>query len=125
MKFLSNFAFAAALATGIATLLTAQPAAAKTVNGDCSITVNGKVKLNLKKVCRIEFIDGDGSFIVNGDQKGSKYFAYVTMLDDGFANVSWNGSPASTHAQDLLGEDFRKHGGCWVGRKGKVCAYKR
>lgn len=115
-------AVAGALAAAFAM---AGPAAAREVKGDCSITVDGKLYLNIKKSCTIEFLGDDGSFTVNTGSSKPGYFAYVNMLDGGFANVSWNGNPRSTHADELLGEDFRRQGGCWVGRRGKVCAFKR
>lgn len=102
----------------------ATPAAAKTVYGDCSITVGGKLYLDLKKTCRID-MDSDGSFQINLNSKKPSYFAYVSILEGGFANVSWNGREQFGHASVLLGEDFRRKGGCWVGKKGKVCAFKR
>ncbi|MFG1413734.1 hypothetical protein V5G24_21740 [Xanthobacter sp. VTT E-85241] len=49
-------------ATGLAMALLAQPAAARIVKSDCSITFKGKLVLELKKECQIEFIGDDGSF---------------------------------------------------------------
>lgn len=114
----------AAAVSAMALFGLAQPAIAKTVYGDCSITVGGKVYLNIKKTCRID-MDSDGSFQINLESKRPSYFAYVSILEHGFANVSWNGKAKSGHADELLGEDFRRNGGCWVGKKGKVCAFKR
>lgn len=94
------------------------------VYGDCSIEVGGKVYLDIKKTCRIDMQE-DGSFQVNLNSDTPTYFAYVSILDDGFANVSWNGTEKASHAQELLGEDFRRKGACWIGAKGKVCATKR
>lgn len=113
-----------ALGAAISVGLLAQPAAAKTIRGDCSITVGGKVYLAIKKTCRIDMQD-DGSFQVNLDSGKPDYFAYVSILDGGYANVSWNGQEKASHASYLLGEDFRRKGGCWIGKKGKVCAFKR
>jgi hypothetical protein len=113
---------AAALALAMVGL--SQPAAAKTVYGDCSITVGGKVYLDIKKTCRIDMQE-DGSFQVNLESRKPSYFAYVSLLDGGFANVSWNGVQKYSKASELLGEDFRRKGGCWIGKKGKVCAFKR
>ena len=67
----------------------------------------------------------DGSFQVNLESRKPSYFAYVSLLDGGFANVSWNGVQKYSKASELLGEDFRRKGGCWIGKKGKVCAFKR
>lgn len=113
---------------GLATIGVPVPQAqaqGKVVTGDCSLTVDGKVYLDIKKTCRIEFSGGDGSFTINTGSSKPGYFAYVSMLDGGYANVSWNETPKSTHAHSLLGEDFRRKGGCWIGKRGKVCAFKR
>lgn len=110
---------------GSATLMVATPEAqAKTVTGDCSLTVDGKVYLNIKKTCRIEFIGKDGSFTINTNSTKPDYFAYVTILEKDLAGVSWNKTPKSTSAQAPLGEDFRRKGGCWIGKRAKVCAFK-
>lgn len=126
MKHAISIAMLAGL--GIAALAVAAPQAdaqGKAITGDCSLTVDGKVYLDIKKTCRIEFMGGDGSFTINTGSSKPGYFAYVSMLDNGFANVSWNETPKSTHAHSLLGEDFRRKGGCWIGKRGKVCAFKR
>lgn len=109
---------------GAATGISAPAAHAKVVTGDCSLTVDGKVYLNIKKTCRIEFIDADGSFTINAGSKKPDYFAYVTILEKGVASVSWNETPRSTSAQAPLGEDFKRKGGCWIGKRAKVCAFK-
>lgn len=101
-----------------------QPVSAKTLYGDCSITVRGKVYLDIKKTCRID-MDADGSFQVNLESKKPSYFAYVSMLGGGFADVAWNGVEKYSKASELLGEDFRRKGACWIGKKAKVCAVKR
>lgn len=88
-------------------------AAGREVN--CELTVKGKTYL--KGTCMYD-ADADGSFRLMGD----KYFVYLNRLDDGFANVSWNASPENSHAQALLGEDFKRKGACWVGKNAKVCA---
>lgn len=49
----------------------------------------------------------------------------MSILDGAFANVSWNGAQRYIHAMKLLSEDFRRKGGSWVGKKGKVCAFMR
>ena len=100
------------------------PATAKTVYGDCSITVSGKVYLDIKRTCRID-MDADGSFQVNLESRKPGYFAYVSMLGGGYADVAWNGVEKYSRASELLGKDFRRKGGCWVGKKAKVCAFKR
>lgn len=126
MKLFSLVALAAASAAVSLPVLpsVAQDGPGKVVRGDCSITVGGKVYLDIKKTCRID-LQEDGSFQINLNSKTPTYFAYVSILDGGFANVSWNGKSRAGHAHELLGEDFRRQGGCWVGKKGKVCAFKR
>lgn len=114
----------AVTAVGLALALLPQHAAARTMWGDCSITVGGKVYLDIKKTCRIDMQE-DGSFQINLESKRPSHFAYVSILDGGYANVSWNGVQKYSHASVLLGEDFRRKGACWVGKKGKVCAAKR
>lgn len=114
----------AAAAVSLAAFSLAQPVFAKTDYGDCSITVGSKVYLDIKKTCRID-MQADGSFQINLESKKPSYFAYVSILDGGFANVSWNGVEKYSKASELLGEDFRRKGGCWIGKKGKVCAFKR
>ena len=124
-------AIATALLAGLgmltaATAFTASApqAHAKTITGDCSLTVDGKVYVDIKKTCRIEFMGGDGSFTINAGTAKPGYFAYVTMLEKGLASVSWNETPKSMSAQAPLGEDFRRKGGCWIGKRAKVCAFK-
>ncbi len=112
------------LATTTAMTVGAPPAEAKTIAGDCSLTVGGKVYVDIKKTCRIEFMGGDGSFTINAGTTKPGYFAYVTMMEKGLASVSWNETPKSMSAQAPLGEDFRRKGGCWIGKRAKVCAFK-
>lgn len=85
---------------------------------DCLLQVKGKTYL--KGTCMYD-ADKDGSFRLFGD----KYFVYLGTLDDGYANVSWNGKSQASHAQELLGEDFKRDGACWVGKQGKVCAWDK
>ncbi len=85
---------------------------------DCSLTVGSKTYL--KGTCVYD-ADADGSFRLFGD----KYFVYLNMLDKGVAGVSWNETPDSSHAQAPLGEDFKRDGACWVGKKAKVCAWDK
>lgn len=112
-------------AAGALALFGLTPSAiAKTIYGDCSITVGGKVYLDIKKTCRID-MDANGSFQVNLASKKPSYFAYVSMLGGGFADVAWNGVEKYSRASEVLGEDFRRKGGCWIGKRAKVCAVKR
>lgn len=101
-----------------------QTVVAKTFYGDCSITVGGKVYLDIRRTCRID-MDADGSFQVNLESQKPSYFAYVSILRGGYADIAWNGIQKYSKASELLGNDFRRKGGCWVGKQAKVCAYKR
>lgn len=115
----------AVMVAGVLTLFcVSQPTTAKTVYGDCSITVGARVYLDIKKTCRID-MDADGSFQVNLESRKPSYFAYVSMLGGGYADVAWNGVEKYSRASELLGKDFRREGGCWVGKRAKVCAFKR
>lgn len=82
---------------------------------DCSLKVKGKTYL--KGTC-IYDADKDGSFRLFGD----KYFVYLNMLEKGVAGASWNGTSQASHAQELLGEDFKLKSGCWVGKDAEICA---
>lgn len=85
---------------------------------DCSLQVQGKSYL--KGTCMYD-ADKDGSFRLFGD----KYFVYLNTFEDGKAGVSWNGKSQASHAQELLGEDFKRDGACWVGKQAKVCAWDK
>jgi hypothetical protein len=85
---------------------------------DCSLKVKGKTYL--KGTCMYE-ADADGSFRLFGD----KYFVYLNMLEKGVAGASWNGTAQSSHADELLGEDFKLKGGCWVGKSAEICALNK
>ncbi|SEA32136.1 Protein of unknown function [Thiothrix caldifontis] len=82
---------------------------------DCSLKVKGKTYLN--GTCMYD-ADKDGSFRLFGD----KYFVYLNMLEKGVAGASWNGTSQASHAQELLGEDFKLKKGCWVGKNAEICA---
>jgi hypothetical protein len=93
----------------------------KTAEGrevDCSLKVKGKTYL--KGTCMYD-ADKDGSFRLFGD----KYFVYLNMLEKGVAGASWNGTEQASHAQELLGEDFKLKGGCWVGKDAEICAWDK
>lgn len=85
---------------------------------DCSLQVQGKTYL--KGTCMYD-ADKDGSFRLFGD----KYFVYLNTFEDGKAGVSWNGKSQASHAHELLGEDFKRDGACWVGKQAKVCAWDK
>ncbi|MFI0399120.1 MAG: hypothetical protein ACH34X_08575 [Thiolinea sp.] len=85
---------------------------------DCELQVKGKTYL--KGTCMYD-ADADGSFRLMGD----KYFVYLNMLDGGVAGASWNESPENSHAHSLLGEDFKRKGACWIGKKAKICAWDK
>ena len=85
---------------------------------NCSLQVKGKTYL--KGTCKYN-ADKDGSFRLFGNQ----YFVYLNTFGDGTAGASWNATPDSSHAQALLGEDFKQQGGCWVGKQAKICAWNK
>ncbi len=85
---------------------------------NCSLKVKGKTYL--KGTCMYE-ADKDGSFRLFGD----KYFVYLNMLEKGVASASWNGTAQSSGADELLGEDFKRKGGCWVGKNAEICALNK
>ena len=106
-----------------------QPAGPKIILGDCSLTVGGRVILNIKRTCRID-MDDDGGFSINtreGNERDKRpfHFAYLSVNGDGTASVSWNAEIHSLHADNPLGDDFRRKGGCWVGRRATICAFRR
>lgn len=117
MKLLPMAALLAASVFGQATVAHAQDWR-KDAEGrevDCSLKVKGKTYL--KGTC-IYDADTDGSFRLFGD----KYFVYLNMLEKGVAGASWNGTSQASHAQELLGEDFKRKGGCWIGKQAEICA---
>ena len=85
---------------------------------NCSLQV--KSKTYLKGTCKYN-ADKDGSFRLFGNQ----YFVYLNTFGDGTAGASWNATPDSSHAQALLGEDFKQQGSCWVGKQAKICAWNK
>lgn len=107
-----------------------QPATAQSIQGDCSLTVDGKTYLDIQRTCRIS-LSRDGSFSINTRETLSKtdesfYFAYLSKVDgEETAWLYWNEDPQTMHAHTALGDDFRRRGACWIGRRAKVCAYKR
>lgn len=117
MKLLSVAALLAASLFGQATVAHAEDwrKEAEGREVDCSLKVKGKTYL--KGTC-IYDADEDGSFRLFGD----KYFVYLNMLEKGVAGASWNGTEQASHAQELLGEDFKRKGGCWVGKDAEICA---
>jgi hypothetical protein len=89
----------------------------------CFIEVDGHVYLN--GTCNFEFLDKKGSFtigVADGASRASKYFAYVWKDDDGVVTATWNGTDASSHAQDDLGPGFVRQRECWVNDHAKICA---
>ena len=110
-------------------LLVAAPASAETVvRGDCSLTVDGHRTAAVRRACPIYRYDGaEGIFMIDTDGRTTirGYFAQVTPNGDGTASISWNGTRGAQHAHDLLGEDFRRKGDCWVNRRARLCATPR
>ncbi len=96
----------------------------RVIYGSCKLIVDGVQYINIPSNCPI-FMASDGRFQINSDQRGylGDYFAEISPWGDGTASGHWNGSPGSTHAQALLGEDFRMgSGGCWHNGRATICA---
>lgn len=97
------------------------PGLAHAKTGRCMLQVNNKTYLN--GPCEVTINDKKGSFAIGvGEKHRSKYFAYVTMEDDG-AQGFWNETPDASHAQSSLGT-LKRDGACWKNEKARVCAYK-
>ena len=104
-----------ALAAGLASV----PAEAKI--GRCLLEVGGRTFLDGQ--CEIVMEDGRGSFAIGvGATRRAKYFAYVTMEEDG-AHGYWNATPDATHAHAGLGI-LKREGACWTNSTARVCAYR-
>ena len=89
--------------------------------GRCVLQVNGRSYLD--GPCDITINDRQGSFAIGvGQRHRSKYFAYVTMEDDG-AQGYWNETPDASHAHSSLGV-LHRAGACWVNDTARVCAYR-
>ncbi len=83
---------------------------------DCELIVDGKTYID--GVCQeSSMATGSAGFIISGE----KYFAYLSINDDGTGSASWNGKPEATHAQIPLGE-MRRDGDCWVGKRARLCS---
>ncbi len=91
----------------------AHPAARQ---ADCLMTIDGRNYVDGR--CQLE-TDRDGSFQIFGEM----HFAYVTVFNNGTAGVSWNSDPPRQHAQELIGEDFRRNGPCWENRRASICTW--
>lgn len=85
---------------------------------DCKLVVKGKTYLN--GTCMYD-ADRDGSFRLFGN----KYFVYLNTFGDGTAGASWNGVSQASHAQEPLGEGFKRNGACWSNKTAKVCAWDK
>ncbi len=85
---------------------------------DCLLQVKGKTYL--QGTCVYD-ADQDGSFRLFGD----KYFTYLNAFEDGTAGASWNGTSQASHAQEPLGEGFKRKGGCWSNKTAKICAWNK
>lgn len=101
--------------------------AQRVIRGDCSLSVDGKTYINIKRTCRIS-LDRDGSFSINTLGNGERvprryYFAFLDVNPDGSGSATWNDSPGALHAQTRLGDGFRRKGGCWSNRRATICAY--
>jgi len=74
----------------------------------------------------------DFTWIVNGDGKNDYFFyLYKDAIFEGRVlwSASWNGDPASTHAQNNLGEDFKLYqltnsGACLQNKEALICLHE-
>ncbi len=108
--------------------LSPPPGKGADVRGDCSLTVGKRVVINIKRTCHISLF-GDGGFSINTAPDDARdrrpfHFAYLNIYN-GLGQLSWNEDIRANHAEWSLGEDFRRKGGCWIGRRATVCAYRR
>ena len=104
-----------------ALVLGVSPTHAQTKIGQCLLKV--KQRTYLRGPCEITINDKHGSFAIGvGKVHRSKYFAYVTMKDDG-AHGFWNETPDASHAHSDLGL-LKRDGACWRNATARVCAYK-
>lgn len=98
------------------------------IEGSCRLKVDGRTYVDIHDTCLIWLAnDGTGRFWINTDRSTrlGDYFAEIAPAGDGTASGNWNGVQGGTHAQDFLGEDFRKtSGGCWVDRRAEICAMR-
>jgi hypothetical protein len=120
-------ALIAVAAVAIAGLWVQPAAAQRVVRGDCSLRVDGKTYINVKKSCRIDIPQDERSFTINmvDENVTAPNFAYVILAGDGTAGVAWNGHPGMLEPRAILGDDFRRRGNCWVNFRAEVCAQKR
>lgn len=103
------------------TLIVLAAGAAHARTGRCVLEVHKKTYLD--GPCEISINDDKGSFSIGAsDKHPSKYFAYVTIDDDG-AQGYWNEEPGATHAHSELGA-LKRDGACWKNDTARVCAYK-
>lgn len=94
--------------------------------GTCKLVVQGTTYIDLRGNCPIWLAnDGTGTFWINVDRNAylGQYFATIEPQGNGIGWGHWNGMPGATHAQALLGEDFRMAAnGCWINATAMVCA---
>lgn len=73
----------------------------------------------------------DGTCVYKGERGGSfrlfgdKYFVYLNTFGNDTAGASWNGRTQASHAQESLGEGFKRNGGCWSNRTANICAWNK
>lgn len=96
------------------------------IRGTCRLVVDGSTLIDRRGDCPIWMAnDGTGTFWINTDRESPlpDYFAELEPQGNGIGWAHWNGEPGATHAQALLGEDFRMgSGGCWSNARATICA---
>ena len=83
----------------------------------CELTIAGHTYID--GPCEFTSIgDGDGSFIITGE---NGFFAYANRAGSQMRG-SWNGVYKDSHAHDELGM-LDRDGACWVNQTARVCAW--
>ncbi|WP_267554137.1 hypothetical protein [Rhizobium rhizogenes] len=86
----------------------------------CFLEVDGQIYLQ----GRCTYVpDPNGSFSIETDDPGGKYFAYLATSAPNEATGFWNGTAGGTHAHEDLGK-LHRNGGCWVNDTAKICAWR-
>lgn len=106
----------------------AAEAAKHIVRGDCSLKIDGKTYIDVRRTCPIYLYPGQGGALMinsEGVPPITGYFAQLEPAGDGTAAAYWNEEPGATHAQARIADDLRRTGGCWSNARVELCAVKR
>jgi len=118
--------------------------AAQGKTAKCYLSVNGLTYIN--GACRIEFMNGDGSFSFDDMKLKTRCLSYdlayspgqcsmasklvtskgifgqLMITSPGRAKIYWNGEEASLHAQSEI-SPVTRNGACWQNNQAKLCAW--